>query len=1211
MLSPLLHHRYWIFTVLIGLYSLHTVAQVVVSGKIVDDVSGEPVLFASIGIVDAYRGTSSNEEGEFILELDSLPQVLEFAHLNYQAQRVVVRSAGAMVIRLKPSVNTLDEVTVLGKKAPNQLVEIVKKAFYKVKAGSKTSRYGKAFYRQKTRTEDEYYELYEIFFDTKYNNRGIYDWAIQEGRYALKGGDRTSENQSYVFNRNFTLLNRVLTTIQPETEAYIMPVHQNVESLYELKVNRIYQSAGRTITVIDFLTKSSSTIPGFNGQLFIDINSYEILKISASVRDNNLKLVKLSEEGTWDDYSLRYEMAFKGAPGEELLLDYVDITQSFDYINSNQIRQRVETKAFLSYYEYYTPVKSKKLGGKIRGRSDAALLDRVGYNQDFWQDNPLIKRTPVEMEVIASFERENSFGTIYLNNKQLIEFDKDGFTASPVSDALLEKFNNSKHFLKQQKSYLHTDKNRYARGETVWYKAYLVDALEHHLQPVPSLLHIELVNPDHQVIAHQQIQMHHGSGFGEFKLADSLNSGQYRLRAYTNWMRNFDEAFIFEKPLSIFGPDQFQSTPSTASGLDLQFFPEGGELIHNVAARVGFKAINAHGLGTALTARIVDSQGQQVAQLQSNALGMGSFFMRPRAGESYFAEVDFESAPQKFSLPAVAHSGFGISVRHINSETIKIVVQTSPEKEGENFYLIGQVRGIIYYKAVGKIVRGSAILEVPKSKFPTGILQLTLFDAAGQPSCERLLFVNDQRPAVAEIDFNKRRYRPREQASIAVKLTDAEGKPLVGNLSLSVTDANQSIRSDWEENIGTYLLLSSDLQGYVESPGYYFQEQTKEVQVALDDLMLTQGWRRFSWQDVIQEKQLPITFSREGGVTISGTASDGQGRAVANRDITMVGITTNTGFYETRTDDSGRFGFQDVEIVDSSLVVFKVLKSGKDLAVNIKLAEPSMLKNSPKAMPSKMDPNEIRRYLEYDRNRRRDLEDYLETKILDEVVIAESAIETNQRFHSTPDVVITPDLKNRSYNNVYEMINGRVPGMMVNGNQVTMRGGGSPLFVIDGLVINESYSVSMVQSDTLNTNIQTIDQNQNPVSYLNPKNIDRIEILRNADAAMYGIRGGNGVIAIYTKGYLGVVEDNYEELRVRGLHQARAFYQPKYLTDDLDSPRPDQRITLYWSPQIITDVNGEASVRFFNSDRASNFEVVIEGITIDGQPIFLKQQLQK
>ena len=922
--------------------------SVIVNGRVVDAKTNVSIPFVNIGVLNGRYGTSSNEDGEFELKADSLPIELIFSHLNYERRGIVVSDNSEILIKLVPVPQVLDVITVRGKKRKGYIEKLVSKVYNKA-VRANDIQYGKAFYRQKSQNDSLYSELYEIFYDAKFSNKGLLEWEVQEGRYAI---NLNNVNKNQLVNKNFTLLSRLLTTVLPPTDDVIMPINPNVKENYSYEIKEVIKSGGRELVVLDFVPLNYLNAPKFEGEVVVDINSYEVLRVKGRIADDRLKFLKLTREGFWKNYVLDYEIAFKESDSN-LQLDYIRIDQAFDYFVDNQFQFPVKTNAWLTFYEYYTPKRRKRLGGGLRFRkSDAAILDQLGYSQDFWEENPIVKRTPVEEEVIKAFESQEAFGTIYLNNQKQIVLEKKDLMKDPFINELRFNFTNTSK--KQEKVYLHLDKPFYTAGEDLWYSVYLVDGSSHKTNAESGVVYVELINPDDEIVEHQAIRMEDGQGRGEIRIQKDWVTGKYRMRAYTNWMLNFDPSFFFDQELAIY--NSLAEVPSEApENLDysLRFYPEGGDIMADMVNRVAYKAVDQNGKGIDVKGEIFNSENKAVARFDTKNLGMGSIYFKPHAGEKYFALVKYNGTEKRIPLPDAKSSGYRISANNQKSNTIILTVEASETYHEENFYIIGQSRGRIYYESKEVITKNGVVVEIPKIRLPDGVFQITLFDHEGNPHCERLVFIDHEQDPEIEVFPNREDFGARDEVELKIRLTDLDGSPVAGKFSLAVTDGEQVVKNEKEGNILSNLLLSSDIKGTIEQPGSYFQNRDKTSISNLDLLMLTQGWRRFAWSSVMENKAPPIKkFVEKRGLTVTGVAVDPSDKTpLTDTDITALFISKSqplSGF--VKTDRIGKFQLAELNFLDTATIFFSrpgKKRGGSNLAVLVNDRQPVSVQGEP------------------------------------------------------------------------------------------------------------------------------------------------------------------------------------------------------------------------------------------------------------------------
>jgi TonB-dependent SusC/RagA subfamily outer membrane receptor len=734
----------------------------------------------------------------------------------------------------------------------------------------------------------------------------------------------------------------------------------------------------------------------------------------------------------------------------------------------------------------------------------------------------------------------------------------------------------------QQKVYLHLDKLAYGAGEKIWYRAYLVDSRSHKPDTISKNLLVELLNSYGNVSMAQLLKLEHGFASGDFHIPDTMREGLYQIRAYTNWMRNFGTEYYFRREFNIWNPGQYDKlyredklaskkhkriSGRKARKIDLQFFPEGGYLVGGIASNVGFKAVNDLGLGIPVSGTLFNRKNEPVAEFKSFHLGMGAFSFTPATGEKYTAEVAVDEGREyRFDFPEVQSSGYHMELTGNDRNGLKLKLGST--FESPTVLLACHIRGRLLYASEIKLGTGITVLEIPSANFPSGILHITLFDSNREPRCERLAYIQRDDMINLSIRQDKNEYNKKEPVELTLIARDASGRPVEGQFSVSVSDRDlPNNASDFQSSILSTLLLSSDLSGRIEQPDFYFSSQDADTRQALDYLLLTQGWRRFNWEDIIYEKSREIDYPIQKGLIVRGKVTkEFLDIPLKHLPVTLTVLSEFNDVFIARTDNRGQFEFELPDYEDTLQVELTARRTSgrKNLVIYL---EDSKLEGSEEIYSSYSSEMIVR-----GSNTLRPVpEEHVD-----------SMQQTLEGIYRTPDFVLYVDDNMRSYNSVLEMIQGRIPGVVVTGNSVQIRGPSSfygsnePLFLIDNIPTD----LGAVQS-------------------LNPNDVERIEVLKGPSAAIYGVRGANGVIAIFTrrgrfmtKGVL-----TFEML---GYHRPQEFYSPKYGTD-FDYLIEDNRSSLYWDPEVTTDGNGIARLRFYNSGKASTFYIVAEGISPQGK----------
>ena len=755
-----------------------------------------------------------------------------------------------------------------------------------------------------------------------------------------------------------------------------------------------------------------------------------------------------------------------------------------------------------------------------------------------------------------------------------------------------------------EKVFLHLDRPYYSAGETVWFKAYLVDGTNHGVDSASGVLYVELLDAEaRQVVQTKTLRVENGYAAGDFLLADTLATGHYQLRAYTNYMRNFGEEFLFTQDFRVFGAQAPAAEPEATGPVDLQFFPEGGQLLPGFDCRVGFKAVGPDGRGVAVRGIVLADDRDTVAAFRSEHLGMGRFSMPVEAGRGYTAVLfNADGARSRQPLPPVQPDGHTLAVDAFGKDAIRVFVFNATPQPAvpRELVLFVQMRGVVCFIAKGNTGRRSFTISVPRAKFPDdGIAHLTLFDDAGNPLAERLVFMRQNRTLKVALQPDKPMYKPREAVKLGLRVTDAEGKPVAGNFSLSVTDAGQVVAEPGARNLVSYLLLSSDLRGNVEQPGHYFDLNNPDAALHLDLLMMTQGWRRFVWKEVLADSLPKPRFLMERGLSVTGSVLRPNGKPFEKKvGLTLMAKTRNAlpAFATGEADTDGRFGFYGLTFADTTTLLVQAV-AGKGNREGVIRFDPFV---APPPGPGRgaFDPLPLSAGVMDEYRRRSDEARAIERQLrLNQATLLQGVTVkakkedplASRRIYGEPAATLKVDqINSAGALSVLDILRGRVAGVSVNGSfpaySVTVRGISSlnarsePLFLLDGMPADLQAILTIPVAD-----------------------VEQIDVLKGPEAAIFGSRGGNGVIAVLTK--RGGADGNNSALKAPGVEQmqlpgfapVREFYAPKYDQPRPEHVRPDFRATLHWAPFVQTDTEGNAIVQFFASDAATTLRLDVQG----------------
>ncbi|RFZ85441.1 carboxypeptidase regulatory-like domain-containing protein [Mucilaginibacter terrenus] len=849
-----------------------------------------------------------------------------------------------------------------------------------------------------------------------------------------------------------------------------------------------------------------------------------------------------------------------------------------------------------------------------------------------------------------------------------------------------------------EKVYLHLDKPYYAAGDTIWFKAYVT--MDNHLPTqISNVVYVDIANGQDSISRLLKLPIVNGVASGSLPLLPAdFRQGNYHLRAYTAYMRNYEPEYFFNKNVVIGNAVQnevatnasFKSTvnggatkvnaaitykeqsntllsnkkvtwtvvsngeeiskgkgTTDANGIltaeftgsagpikngtlvtvidmgnrkavtssfplknfvggnDIQFFPEGGELITGVRSKVAFKAINNNGTGTDVKGDVTDNTGTVVATITSAHLGMGFFAFTPEEGKTYKANVTYTDGNKgSYDMPRIRTSGINLSAYNNDPENLTIKISANSTyfqaNQGKVYYIIAQSGGAVFFAAQTSLTSAIYSAAIPKSKFPTGLVQLTLLTDHGVALSERVVFMQHNDALNLSLTSAAKSYTTRQKVRLAVSAKN-KTLPVAGNFSISVIDETKvPFDESSETTILTSLLLTSDLKGYIEKPNYYFGKDAAAAD-NLDILMLTQGYRRISYRNIIAGKAPNITILPEqNGLEVSGVLRNSTGMTISKGYVKLQ-VPSKNFFAESVTDMVGNFRFSKLNFADSSKVIITGRASNTPSRNLVVTANDETYQ-----YPSKnnMTGDEVvnidSTFKDYLQNSKRR---YDNLHILKEVVIKSTVIKPAS--HSNfPALTGLPALADQT-----------VDGSRLKGCNNLMTCLPSMLLgvTVDNNII---YLARNYNSDKkpMQVFLNGMPVDFTSLSTVSVAEVDNIEVFKNTGVsgidAQYGTAGlveitlkkkEKGTKVSFAQLQELIPPPNILTIMPLGYAINREFYSPKYDVIKTGNLGGDLRTTIYWNPKVVTDkTTGATFVEFYNADGRGTYKATIEGMDADG-----------
>ncbi|MBS1621203.1 MAG: hypothetical protein JST10_09365 [Bacteroidetes bacterium] len=770
-------------------------------------------------------------------------------------------------------------------------------------------------------------------------------------------------------------------------------------------------------------------------------------------------------------------------------------------------------------------------------------------------------------------------------------------------DSAIERY--ADHF-RQERIYMQYDKSTYVPGETIWFKAYLMQGF--FPANDSKNLYVDWTDDHGKLLFRSISPVVEATTNGQYDIPATYSGKFIHVKAYTKWMLNFDSAFLYEKDIVIVSKKGNSQAKTNTVIPSLQFFPEGGDAVAGVSNKIAFKANDQWGRPVEIRGIVQNSKGKFIDSLKVIHDGMGYIFIFPEPGDSFIAKwIDENGNAHTTALPEISKTGISMQVAVSGTKRIFNINATPDVASGlQTVTLIGTMHHREVFKVTRDISSGNAKGIIPTQDLPTGILTITAFNKNWTPLSERITYINNRdyefqpEMTVQHWGLNKR-----ARNEIVITVPDS----LTANLAVSITDAG--IETDSSDNIISRLLLTGDIKGQVYNPYYYFSKNSDSVSRDLDLVMLTHGWRKFKWEEVLQTKFPPIIYPkdtsylsltgrvygalpsdlRQGGTIVMIISQPKQGGKVVMLPI----------------EPDGTFNDPDFIIMDTVHIYYQLPKK-KFGDASVRFMEnilPPLRHNIPATGIFNNGINDTSGSSHHwsladEMNK---IQQQYEGKLLENVTITsrtKSPLEimdnkyTSGMFSSGDsyqfDIVHDPLASGSP--NIFYFLQSKVAGLQINTTSsppsLTWRGG------TPGIYIDE------VPTDA------------DMVSGIPVSDVAYVKVFR--PPFMGGYNGGNGAIAIYTRRGDDIKSEPGKGLSnstVSAYSLIRQFYSPNYDSFKPENDRKDVRTTLYWNPQVITTPkNNQVTLTFYNNDVTKSFRVTIEGMTSDGRLAHIEQIME-
>ncbi|MBO4215627.1 MAG: carboxypeptidase-like regulatory domain-containing protein [Bacteroidaceae bacterium] len=847
-MSKLLHILF------IVLFALPIHAQKVFHARVVDAETGEAMPFVNVYQARG-RGCVSNRDGDFTIQADARDS-LRFSFVGYQTCKW---RAGEMpgIVKMQPSALSVADVTVLSDEAIlTRTYKILKNDF---KSHPKETR---TYLNRITIRSGACDEMVEDFLTAR-SAVNVRNMSVLSGQYwtRMLTGEQMMSQMQYTNLHNLMTGSPMMRQV-PLTEYLIQPFPETFSSsflkyYYATSCQTLQADGGGLMYVVKLSPKVDTWKNILYGKLYIDAKTFRLLRFDGAVRGMRVVVSRHGRsEDQVQDAAIRIQVHYTHEKG------FTEVDKASAQIQANGL---VASMVLADAEGIDT---SSRKGVSVKDNLLKAILT-AGTNPDLRQDAQFLQWTEEERQIAEHVASNDPMPIVRKPS------------TSPIL-SYIQKAMNFNKVVPQEKVYLHFDNMGYFENETLWFKAYVTRTDNGHLSDLSKVLYVELLNPSGDVVKTQKYPIDSlGVSHGDIKLDSLLTSGYYEVRAYTRYMTNWGTNAIFSRVFPVFKApkkegdysdltirtmlywardpnnrisedslyqnaiDEGIYTSDLMKTISVKFYPEGGDLIVGKKCRVAVLAVDDNGHPHEGDGFVMNEAGDVLASVQTDTLGRGIFELVPDTGKLTFQMRNLRKrmsrGVQYFTLPEAKREGCALHV-DVVSENMLATLQCTNKMCGNQLGYVLMHNGNIF--RCDTLTAAPLIeIEMDRQAMPEGVNQMTFFDSWGRIVAERLFFICPKPDKGDSIHITTITQRLKPCGKVELELQTQPN----ANLSFSAIDA-KNMTNGKQGNMKTWMLLSSEVRGYIHNVDYYFEKDDKEHRQNADLLMLTQGWRRYDWR---------------------------------------------------------------------------------------------------------------------------------------------------------------------------------------------------------------------------------------------------------------------------------------------------------------------------------------------------------------------------
>ncbi|MGN7513388.1 MAG: TonB-dependent receptor plug domain-containing protein [Allomuricauda sp.] len=755
--------------------------------------------------------------------------------------------------------------------------------------------------------------------------------------------------------------------------------------------------------------------------------------------------------------------------------------------------------------------------------------------------------------------------------------------------------------LANERTLIITDRDYYKKGERIWSRVYLTNGLSNQQKPLSGVIYLELLDEDGKLVDKRKLKVSDYGAFGDLFIKNEWDSGTYYLRAFTKLMLNNDTPRSQMKPIYIGVSDRsphFVEDFNTPTSIMIE--QEGGALVHNVMSTIAIKGINSDGEMLGETGEILDEQDNVVTSFKLISPGYGKAHFLPQFGHDYRLVISSGSDTFEKELPKVQREGFSLRIKESDDHILVNMTNTGENGLKGCFLLTHSGEKTLDVYSLGETSEENAkLLKISKKNMGDGFVSFSLFDKNGTVQSQRSVFLDNSKTENLDLELKHTVLKKGDSIQLNIK----NGVGTKGEVSLAVVSANRINKNEGSEDV---FAIKNPFRTSEVLSNLYLNEPIKRKEV-LDAIMILDSSKVVDWETVRGFNVRDINYAPELGIMISGRIKN-KNRNAADKTKAMLTVAGAKPFQEIgQINNNGTFEFGPYMFFDSLNVIIHAKNQklddldGKEVSIDVfnewpkftasKGSETSDAKNNPA-----LNPTDNGSVTNLKSNRLDTMEN---VTVLDEVVVSSDKAlkwkELNKELDKlTPYLVYDHRIVADSTNFRYGAISAldllyAVPGVLIRGSfpnqRIVIRGVGtinesnSPLFLYNGVPVSQIAVEQMLAEEIM-----------------------FVDVLKGGRTAAFGARGGNGVVAFYSKRGRSTKKlgknhsTNWVNTNIPGFSRSRLYNELK-----VSKEKGENSPLLYWNPSLKT--SKDSLIQIDTKGATGTYMVELHGLDKNGNPV--------